>query len=66
MRLDTILRVFFSFFSFVFVFVFLSTHIIMGEIEVSKAGQSSINMPGGQAVFKILGTMEVIKAFDLF
>lgn len=73
MRLDTILR-FFSYhpppcylgFFFNFVFVSLRTHIIVGEIEVSKAGQASINVLGRRVIFKTLGTTAVIKAFDLF
>lgn len=45
-------------------FVFLRIHIIMGE--ESKAEQASINVPGRRVIFKGLGTMVVIKAFDLF
>lgn len=56
---------FFFFHSFLFLF-FFSTHISMRETEASKAGQASINMTGRQVIFKILGTMEVIKVFDLF
>lgn len=74
MRLDTILRfyflppppLFFVVFFFNFVFVSLRTHIIVGEIEVSKAGQASINVLGRRVIFKTLGTTAVIKAFDLF
>lgn len=38
----------------------------MRETEASKAGQASINVLGRWVIFKIPGTMVVIKAFDLF
>lgn len=64
MRQETIL----SCFSFLFkkILNVLSKHIIMRKIEGSKAGQASINVLGRGIVFKILGTIVVIKAFDLF
>lgn len=64
LSLDNVLG--FFVFLFLFCFVFLGIYVIMEETRESKGERASLNVLGSRAIFKGLGTMVVIKPFDLF